>query len=108
VVLPDYQGLGIGVRFINEVARIVCKDGLKLNLTTTTPALVGALKKASEWQLFRKGVVGAGNLKRLGTIISSVANKGSQMRPTFSFNYRNITKQANSMAGQSCQRPTRD
>lgn len=88
MVLPDYQGLGIGVRFITEVAKIVCKDGIKLNLTTTTPALVWALKKSDEWQLFRKGVVGAKNLQRLGTIIKSVTNKGSQMRPTFSFNYK--------------------
>lgn len=42
VVLPDYQGIGIGTKFIKEVAKIVTAEGFELNLTTTTPSLVGA------------------------------------------------------------------
>lgn len=55
VVLPDYQGIGIGTRFIKEVAKIVSKEGYELNLTTTTPALVHALKRDKEWILARYG-----------------------------------------------------
>ena len=55
VVLPDYQGIGIGTKFIKAVAEIVRKDGFELNLTTTTPALVGALKKDPHWVLARYG-----------------------------------------------------
>lgn len=55
VVLPDYQGVGIGTAFINAVAKIVEKEGYELNLTTTTPALVGALRRSPEWTLARYG-----------------------------------------------------
>ena len=55
VVLPDYQGIGIGTAFIKEVAKIITKEGFELNLTTTTPALVGALKKDKDWILARFG-----------------------------------------------------
>lgn len=55
VVLPDYQGIGIGTKFIKEIAKIIDKRGFELNLTTTTPALVGALRKDNEWILARYG-----------------------------------------------------
>lgn len=55
VVLPDYQGCGIGTAFINSVAAIVEQEGFELNLTTTTPALVGALRRSPEWTLARFG-----------------------------------------------------
>lgn len=55
VVLPDYQGIGIGTAFIKEVAKLIAKEGYELNLTTTTPALVGALTKDKEWVLARFG-----------------------------------------------------
>ena len=55
VVLPDYQGIGIGTKFIKGVAQIITDRGFELNLTTTTPALVGALKKDPEWVLARYG-----------------------------------------------------
>lgn len=38
VVLPEYQGIGIGTSFIRAVAEIVSSEGYELNLTTTTPA----------------------------------------------------------------------
>lgn len=55
VVLPDYQGIGIGTAFIKEVAKLITKEGFELNLTTTTPALVGALTKDNDWVLARFG-----------------------------------------------------
>jgi GNAT superfamily N-acetyltransferase len=55
VVLPDYQGVGIGTAFINAVGEIVTGEGYELNLTTTTPALVGALRRSSRWTLARFG-----------------------------------------------------
>jgi GNAT superfamily N-acetyltransferase len=57
VVLPDYQGIGIGTRFIKAVAEMVAQRGFELNLTTTTPALVGALRKDADWTLARFGRV---------------------------------------------------
>lgn len=55
VVLPDYQGIGIGTAFINAVGEMVTNEGFELNLTTTTPALVGALRRSPKWTLARYG-----------------------------------------------------
>jgi GNAT superfamily N-acetyltransferase len=87
VVLPDYQGVGIGVRFINAVAGLVVAEGHNVNLTTTTPALVGALKRSKAWTLVRKGVVKMGSLKDIVSESKQLANASSDKRPTFSFNF---------------------
>lgn len=89
VVLPDYQGVGIGVRFINAVAGIVSGEGHSVNLTTTTPALVGALKRSDRWALVRAGVVKMGDLKdRPYAAAKRLGKAASARRPTFSFNWK--------------------
>lgn len=55
VVLPDYQGIGIGTAFIDAVCRIVEQNGFEVNLTTTTPSLTHALRKSGKWILARFG-----------------------------------------------------
>ena len=98
VVLPDYQGVGIGVKFINEVVRFYIDNGFKMNLTTTTPALVHALARDENWALVRKGMssgsyssfvkYGKGdkekNKKKAASVIANESNK----RITYSFNYK--------------------
>lgn len=85
VVLPDYQGIGIGTAFIKGVAKIVEKEGFELNLTTTTPALVGALKRDKEWALSRFG-----RTKGMGWVDAKnpqkqLAGASSEKRITYSF-----------------------
>lgn len=85
VVLPDYQGIGIGTAFIKAVAKIVEKEGFELNLTTTTPALVGALKRDEEWALSRFG-----RTKGMGWVDTKnpqkqLAGASSEKRITYSF-----------------------
>ena len=55
VVLPDYQGIGIGTKFIKGIAQIYFDKGYNFNLTTTTPSIVNALKKDKDWILIRYG-----------------------------------------------------
>lgn len=55
VVLPDYQGIGIGTAFENYTSQIYADKGWRVNVTTTTPALVHALVKSDRWSLFRAG-----------------------------------------------------
>ena len=109
VVLPDYQGVGIGVKFINEVADIISADGFRLNLSTTTPALVGALKRSGKWVLFRKGVIKPSGYKNaqyaktmkgydekgtcFNAINSFLRKSASNKRPTFSFNFKQTDRQ---------------
>lgn len=91
VVLPDYQGIGIGTRFIKEVAKIVEKDGFELNLTTTTPALVGALKKDPQWVLARYGRTKVDFMqfqKKYGLESKHFQEATSNRRITYSFWYR--------------------
>ena len=90
VVLPDYQGIGIGTAFIKAVAKIVEKEGFELNLTTTTPALVGALKRDKDWVLARFGR--SGDLRALEKIAPkekhiNLIGACSKNRITYSFWY---------------------
>ena len=94
VVLPDYQGIGIGTHFIKEVAKIVENDGYELNLTTTTPALVGALRKDKDWLLARYGREKTG-MKGYARYVDKnykspkhLANASSSNRVTYSFWYK--------------------
>jgi GNAT superfamily N-acetyltransferase len=88
VVLPDYQGIGIGTKFIKEVAKIVKQDGFELNLTTTTPSLVGALRRDPGWILARYG-----RTKGMGWVDAKnpqkqLAGASSEKRITYSFWYK--------------------
>lgn len=97
VVLPDYQGIGIGTKFINEVTKEYIKNKMNVNLTTTTPALVHALAKDKHWALIRKGrskstyedfnKYGTGN-KVENKNVSKISNTGSNNRITYSFNFK--------------------
>ena len=91
VVLPDYQGIGIGTKFIKEVAKIISGRGFELNLTTTTPALVGALRTDPEWILARYGREKSGLKgyeRYAGGNLEHLKNAVSQMRITYSFWYK--------------------
>ena len=50
VVLPDYQGAGIGLRLLNEVASLYKKEKQRVSIVTSSPALIFGLKKASNWR----------------------------------------------------------
>ena len=52
VVLPDYQGIGVGTKFLTQVAKLIVDEYLcEFLITTSTPALVGALKNNDHWIL---------------------------------------------------------
>jgi GNAT superfamily N-acetyltransferase len=92
VVLPDYQGVGIGTRFIKAVASLIWQRGYELNLTTTTPSLVGALRRDPQWVLARFGRASKtdGYVKRYGdgSKTGHLANSTSMNRITYSFWYK--------------------
>ena len=50
VVLPDYQGLGIGMKMTEAVAQIYRDNGLRINLTASHPCVVGHCKKSPLWR----------------------------------------------------------
>lgn len=96
VVLPDYQGVGIGTKFVEEIAKHYKENGWNVNLTTTTPALVHALVKNEVWLLKSYGRLGnsmkSWNKYYGKQYVESWGRKlktsSSKKRITYSFNYK--------------------
>ena len=49
VVLPEYQGLNIGLRLSNTVAELILKEGYRFVAVTSSPALIESRKKNPNW-----------------------------------------------------------
>ena len=49
VILPDYQGAGIGLKFLNEVGKLYKQEKWRYTIVTSAPSLINALKKSNEW-----------------------------------------------------------
>ena len=90
MVLPDYQGVGVGVKFINAVTQHYCDNGWNVNLTTTTPALVHALCRNKAWLLLRKSRIGPGleEFMKAHPVKAKSIKAASKNRITYSFNYK--------------------
>ena len=52
VVLPDYQGIGIGYALATYLARYYAKLGYVLGLVTSAKNLIYKLSRAGEWDMF--------------------------------------------------------
>jgi len=50
VVLPDFQGLGIGAKFMSEIAKLYLKENYRFRITTSNASLL-ALKNIKGWRL---------------------------------------------------------
>ena len=91
VVLPDYQGIGIGTAFIKAIAELYANNGYTFNLTTTTPSLVHALRRSNHWRLIRYGRQKE-NMNRFDEYYSTgnkhFSKSQSNRRITYSFNYK--------------------
>jgi GNAT superfamily N-acetyltransferase len=58
VILPEYQGIGLGVKLLNEIANIYKKQKYRLTITTSSPSLINTLKKSLNWKCIRYNRVG--------------------------------------------------
>ena len=54
VVLPDYQGIGLGGRFVDAICAGLLAQGLSTYTTTSHPARVRALNKSPNWEMIRE------------------------------------------------------
>jgi GNAT superfamily N-acetyltransferase len=82
VVLPDYQGIGIGTRFLTALAEYwTARTGAPLFITTSNPQL-RSLSGKGRWRLTRIGHV-SGNWKGR----KDLCNTLSKRRLTLSFKY---------------------
>ena len=97
VVLPDYQGVGIGTVFQDNITERYISNGFNVNCTTTTPALVHTLKRSDKWSLVRFGrmksawkgfnVYGTSNDKKHLASQNHLLKTLSNNRVTYSFNF---------------------
>lgn len=86
VILPDYQGAGIGIRLLNEVGEYYKKQKQRYNIMTSAPSLIFALKKSNQWKCVRYGRVSEA---KNGVLEGST----SKNRITASFELRTEIKQ---------------
>ena len=84
VTLPDYQGIGISMQFLEAVAQIHVDMGHKVSATSSHPALVGHWKRSPRWRArsFKK----TGQASRRGQT-SFRGYKSSTGRAVVSFEY---------------------
>lgn len=57
IVLPEYQGVGIGKTLLNYVAEYYKSQGVEFRFTTSTPAIVYPLKSDNKWMCISYGRV---------------------------------------------------
>ena len=55
VVLPDYQGVGIGYKFLNVIAKLYTDQGFMFTIVTSAKNLIMKLSKAPDWTMYRLG-----------------------------------------------------
>ena len=53
VILPDYQGIGLGTKFLNFVADFYSKQGFDFRIVTSAKNLIYALNRNKKWSLQR-------------------------------------------------------
>tara|TARA_B110000908_G_C9869289_1_gene277596 strand:- start:33 stop:422 length:390 start_codon:yes stop_codon:yes gene_type:complete len=82
VVLPDYQGLGIGHIFSSEIAQDFVDKGFRFIITSSTKSLYNQRAKDKRWKVTRKGRVGNVNNKT-GVLKGTLSNN----KLTYSYEY---------------------
>ena len=83
VTLPDYQGMGIGMRVVEAVASLHREEGHRVNVTSSHPGLIRHCRNSELWK--------AVNVKKSGTTSGPPAlyqkYRGALGRAVVSFEY---------------------
>ena len=82
VVLPEFQGVGIGGRFLDAVAELHREEGLRINIATSHPAIIAHCRASPGWKTVRVSKYG-----RTPRIIAGRAHSHSFGRPVASFEF---------------------
>ena len=85
VVLPDYQGVGIGYKFLCVIARLYKEQGFDFTIVTSAKNLIMKLSKSPDWAMYRVSV------SRCGSQNSRIDFQRESMRSnckTAGFRYR--------------------
>lgn len=52
VILPDYQGIGLGTKFLNAIANLYTNKGYDFSIITSAKNLISALRKSDKWCMY--------------------------------------------------------
>ena len=77
VVLPDYQGIGIGIKILEEIGKVYKKEKWRYTINTTAPSLIYSLKNSIKWNCHHFGRINGGN--------NNMGEAGVRNRMTASF-----------------------
>jgi GNAT superfamily N-acetyltransferase len=64
VTLPDYQGIGIGMRVAEAVCELHREWGHRINVTASHPAVLAHCRKSPRWRTARVLAAGSGDVSR--------------------------------------------
>lgn len=53
VILPDYQGIGLGCKFLNLLGDYYAKQNCQLSIVTSAKNLVCKLSRSEKWRMIR-------------------------------------------------------
>lgn len=81
VTLPDYQGVGIGSAFLDGIGTVTHREGFRLNITASHPAVIAHCRKSPKWKTVGIRKTGSGG-RQFGKII-----RGSFGRAVVSFEF---------------------
>jgi GNAT superfamily N-acetyltransferase len=50
VTLPDYQGIGVGMKFTETVSDLYLEQGMRMNVTASHPAVISHCRRSPRWR----------------------------------------------------------
>ncbi len=56
VILPDYQGIGLGKTFLETIAKMYADEGFEFSIVTSAKNMIAALRRSAKWKMIRYGV----------------------------------------------------
>ena len=84
VTLPDYQGIGIGMRFVGAVAQLNRDEGRRINVTSSHPSLIRHCQRSPLWRAVGVKKTGQGSSRNRSAFPKYRASTG---RAVVSFEY---------------------
>lgn len=84
VVKPDFQGIGLGSRFVSQVAEKYKSEGFRVMLVTSSPAFIHGLQSNKSWIMTRKPSR-VKKLKNTGAARFKAEAGGQRLTATFEY-----------------------
>jgi GNAT superfamily N-acetyltransferase len=64
VTLPDYQGIGVGMRVAEAVCGLYRRAGLRISITASHPAVIAHCRRSPAWRIVRVLRSGSGDTSK--------------------------------------------